>query len=54
METLANGDLSRQVVIRGKDEIAALGGVVDRMGERLSVLVSEIRAAPSRPKRSGR
>jgi methyl-accepting chemotaxis protein len=40
---IANGDLSHRVQVQGRDELAAIGGVVDTMGERLSRMVAEIR-----------
>jgi methyl-accepting chemotaxis protein len=42
-QAIANGDLSHRVQLRGRDELARIGGVVDAMSERLSRLVAEIR-----------
>ncbi len=46
-QAIANGDLSHRIQVRGRDELAAIGGVVDAMGERLSKLVAEIRNSAS-------
>jgi methyl-accepting chemotaxis protein len=46
-EAIAGGDLSRRIEVFGRDELADIGKVVDRMGQRLSSLVSEIRNSAS-------
>ncbi len=40
---LADGDLSGKVEVSGRDEVARVGGVLDRLGMRLSELVAAIR-----------
>jgi methyl-accepting chemotaxis protein len=42
---VTHGDLSVQVCIEGRDELAAVGVELERMSERLSALVSEIRGS---------
>lgn len=42
---VTRGDLSLPVRIEGRDELAALGGELERMGARLSSLVGEIRGS---------
>jgi methyl-accepting chemotaxis protein len=42
---VTNGDLSVQVRIGGRDELAAVGAEMERMSERLSSLVGEIRGS---------
>lgn len=42
---VTNGDLSVQVRIEGRDELADLGGELERMSVRLSSLVGEIRGS---------
>jgi methyl-accepting chemotaxis protein len=44
----ADGDLSHRFDIRGRDEMAAIGGAVERMSDRLSQMVAEIRSSAVR------
>jgi methyl-accepting chemotaxis protein len=46
-QAIADGDLSHRIQVRGRDELATIGGAVDAMGERLSKLVAEIRNSAS-------
>jgi methyl-accepting chemotaxis protein len=44
----ADGDLSHRFDIRGRDEMAHIGSAVERMSERLSAMVAEIRSSAVR------
>jgi methyl-accepting chemotaxis protein len=44
----AEGDLSHRFDIRGRDEMAAIGSAVERMSDRLSAMVAEIRSGAVR------
>ena len=46
-EAMARGDLSSKVEVNGRDELAQIGQVLERMGQRLSDLVAEIRSSAS-------
>jgi methyl-accepting chemotaxis protein len=46
-EAIAGGDLSHRVQLPGNDELSEIGAVVDAMGARLSMMVSEIRSSAS-------
>lgn len=46
-EAMARGDLSSKVEVDGRDELAQIGQVLERMGQRLSDLVAEIRSSAS-------
>ena len=46
-EAVAAGDLSQRMVVKGRDELAEIGEVMDRMTYRLSDLVAEIRNSAS-------
>ncbi|WP_310463623.1 methyl-accepting chemotaxis protein [Sphaerotilus sp.] len=50
---VTNGDLSMQVRIEGRDELAAVGVELERMSERLSSLVGEIRGSAVGVDRAG-
>ncbi|MFO1272991.1 MAG: methyl-accepting chemotaxis protein [Rubrivivax sp.] len=53
MNHVASGDLSQRVHIEGRDELAEIGSMVERMNERLSALVAEIRSSAVRVTMSG-
>ena len=53
MDVVADGDLSHRIVIQGRDEMAQIGVVVERMNERLSAMVAEIRSSAARVGMSG-
>jgi methyl-accepting chemotaxis protein len=46
-EAIASGDLAHRVLVRGHDELADIGRVVDAMSHSLSALVAEIRNSAS-------
>lgn len=52
-EAMAQGDLSRKVTVDGRDELADIGQVLERMGQRLSNLVAEIRSSASMVDQTG-
>ncbi|MFZ5551100.1 MAG: methyl-accepting chemotaxis protein [Pseudomonadota bacterium] len=45
---VADGNLAHKMQIEGRDEMAAIGQVVERMSEKLSVMVAEIRSSAVR------
>jgi len=45
VQRIAEGDLSALAPRRGNDEFAQLGRLIDRMGDRMSALVAEIRSS---------
>jgi methyl-accepting chemotaxis protein len=47
------GDLSQRIEVHGRDEMAEIGDMVERMNERLSSLVAEIRSSAVRVTMSG-
>ena len=47
------GDLSQRIEVTGRDEMAQIGDMVERMNERLSALVAEIRSSAVRVTMSG-
>jgi methyl-accepting chemotaxis protein len=51
---VAAGDLSYSFEIRGRDEVAEIGQVIERMTSGLSVLVAEIRSSAIRVSETGR
>jgi methyl-accepting chemotaxis protein len=53
MDAVADGDLSHRFVIRGRDEMAQIGVVVERMNERMSAMVAKIRSSAARVGMSG-
>ncbi len=46
-EAMAAGDLSHRFVVRGGDELARIGSLLDRTSDQLSELVAEIRSSAS-------
>ena len=52
-EAVAGGNLSHDLKIQGRDEIADMGRTVDDMGRRLSALVADIRSSASRVSMAG-
>ena len=54
VQTVASGDLSSTLSIRGRDELADIGRIVDRMNESLSAMVSDIRSSAVRVGMAGR
>jgi methyl-accepting chemotaxis protein len=50
---VADGDLSHRIEVQGKDEFAAIGRDIERMVNRLSVMVSEIRSSAVRVSGTG-
>ncbi len=53
VEKVLAGDLSQRIELRGRDEMAEIGTMVERMNERLSSLVAEIRSSAVRVTMSG-
>ncbi|MBP6901164.1 MAG: cache domain-containing protein [Burkholderiaceae bacterium] len=53
VDAVAGGDLSQKVEILGGDELAEIGGMVERMNSRLSAMVAEIRSSAVRVGMSG-
>lgn len=53
MTAVAGGDLSHHFAIRGRDEPADLGHVIEDMADRLSSMVSEIRSSAVRVSGTG-
>ena len=53
MTAVADGDLSHKFDIQGRDEMAQIGQVVERMSERLSTMVAEIRSSAVRVSDTG-
>jgi methyl-accepting chemotaxis protein len=53
MTAVADGNLSQRFDIQGRDEMAAIGQVVERMAERLSIMVAEIRSSAVRVSDTG-
>ena len=54
VDKVAQGDLSRRIVILGSDELAEIGGMVERMNERLSSMVAEVRTCSARVGMAGK
>ncbi len=54
MAAVAGGDLSHRFEIHGRDEVAEIGQVVERMAAQLSGLVAEIRSSAVRVSETGR
>jgi methyl-accepting chemotaxis protein len=52
-QAVSSGDLSMQVTIHGRDELADIGRTVNGMNERLSSLVGEIRNSAARVNMAG-
>ncbi|MDT7835384.1 methyl-accepting chemotaxis protein [Aquabacterium sp. OR-4] len=53
VNTVAEGDLSHHIEIQGRDELSQIGGMVERMNNRLSAMVAEIRSSAVRVGMSG-
>ena len=53
MGEVADGDLSHRFHIEGRDELADIGHVVERMADRLSTMVAEIRSSAVRVSDTG-
>ncbi|MDT7835387.1 methyl-accepting chemotaxis protein [Aquabacterium sp. OR-4] len=53
MRAVADGDLAHTVDVKGADELAQVGQRVERMSERLSSLVAEIRSSAVRVGQAG-
>jgi len=53
IRAIADGDLGHQAQVAGRDELSALGRRVDRMGQRMSAMVAEIRTAAVRVREGG-
>jgi methyl-accepting chemotaxis protein len=54
VSAIAAGDLAHKVQIEGRDELAGIGQVVERMSEGLSIMVAEIRSNAVRVGIAGR
>ena len=52
-EAMALGDLSHRTRVRGRDELAQIGRVVDSTCEQLSALVAEIRSSAAQVNQAG-
>lgn len=53
IRAIADGDLGHRADVPGRDELAALGHLVDLMGQRMSAMVAEIRTTAVRVRESG-
>jgi len=53
MAKVADGDLAHRFDIEGRDEVADIGRVVERMSDRLSTMVAEIRSSAVRVSSTG-
>jgi len=53
VDKVLGGDLSQKIELLGRDEMAEIGTMVERMNERLSSLVAEIRSSAVRVTMSG-
>jgi len=53
VQAVAQGDLSHKIEIRGKDEMAEIGEMVEAMNVRLSAMVAQIRTSAVRVGMSG-
>ena len=53
VEAVANGDLSRSMHVKGRDEIADIGRLVDGMNNRLSAMVAQVRSSAARVEMAG-
>jgi methyl-accepting chemotaxis protein len=53
VDKVLGGDLSQRIEVHGRDEMAEIGAMVERMNERLSSLVAEIRSSAVRVTMSG-
>ena len=53
VQQVAGGNIAHRVEIKGKDELAAIGTEVERMSDRLSSLIAQIRTSAARVGMSG-
>jgi methyl-accepting chemotaxis protein len=53
VEAVANGDLSRSMQVKGRDEVADIGHLVDGMNNRLSAMVAQVRSSAARVEMAG-
>ncbi|MBQ0945091.1 methyl-accepting chemotaxis protein [Ideonella sp. 4Y16] len=53
IRAIADGDLGHRADVPGQDELTALGRRVDRMGQRMSAMVAEIRTTAVRVREGG-
>jgi methyl-accepting chemotaxis protein len=53
VQAVADGNLAHRFAIRGRDELADIGAVVERMADRLSAMVAEIRSSAVRVSGTG-
>lgn len=54
LERFADGDLSAATELHGRDELARMGHLVERLGHRMSAMVAEIRTSAFRVEQAGR
>ncbi len=54
MDAVARGDLAARTEVSGRDELAGIAALVERMNERLSAMVAEIRSHAARVGLAGR
>ena len=54
VEAVANGDLSRSMMVKGRDEVADIGRLVDGMNNRLSAMVAQVRSSAARVEMAGK
>ena len=54
IDIIAGGDLTHRIVIPGRDEMAEIGAMVERMNERMSSMVAEIRSSAARVGMAGK
>jgi methyl-accepting chemotaxis protein len=53
MSAVADGDLAQRFDLNGRDEMVDIGRVVERMADRLSIMVAEIRSSAVRVSSTG-
>jgi methyl-accepting chemotaxis protein len=53
VEAVASGDLSHCMQVRGRDEVADIGRLVDGMNNRLSAMVAQVRSSAARVEMAG-
>ncbi|WP_162910378.1 methyl-accepting chemotaxis protein [Azohydromonas sediminis] len=53
VQAVADGNLAHRFAIRGRDELADIGAIVERMADRLSAMVAEIRSSAVRVSGTG-
>lgn len=54
VQAVANGDLSRSLQVKGRDEVADIGRLVDGMNSRLSAMVAQVRSSAARVEMAGK